>query len=380
MTGRRLHLQRQPQPGAAPTSAPVAAAGGGGARPTAEQLLGAGGGQPLPAAVRGSMESMFGARFDRVRLHRGHQAGAYDAAAMTVGERIFLPHGHADLQSPEGQSTLAHELTHVLQQRAGRVRAPGPGVHVDPDPALEAEAEAAGQAVAVQRKPRLGLWRASLGAGQGGAALQRRRKRRRMAPPARPRKGKVHQRLAESMVDRMGVGKDPASPAGMVAGGLLRAGLGVGLRSMRGEAGSLRHAVTGYLMGKALGDKPGKGQPTSLLGAVGKHFRDGFVNNFKQSPAYRTYAMAKGLWSKAARRRDQMAQGDRIRAERRERRNPTEQEMQPMDEPMFGSLFDEPQAAPVDAKDATPQAAVVKDGGAQPQPGFAQQAEEEEAA
>ena len=54
---------------------------------------------------------------------------------------------------------LGHELTHVLQQRAGRVRNPmGTGVAVVQDPALEAEAErmglrAASASMPIQAKP-----------------------------------------------------------------------------------------------------------------------------------------------------------------------------------------------------------------------------------
>jgi hypothetical protein len=64
-----------------------------------------------------------------------------------------------NLQSTHGQKLLGHELAHVVQQRAGRVRNPmGSGIAVVQDPALEAEAERLGlrattAAVPIQAKP-----------------------------------------------------------------------------------------------------------------------------------------------------------------------------------------------------------------------------------
>lgn len=109
-------------------------------RPSARDLLSAAGGAPLPTAVRQQMERAFGAGFGRVRIHHGDEAEAYDAAAFTAGERIFMPRKAPRLDSGEGRSLLAHELTHVLQQRHGQVRRPADGVAVDPHPELERQA------------------------------------------------------------------------------------------------------------------------------------------------------------------------------------------------------------------------------------------------
>ncbi len=78
------------------------------------------GGEPLAAPVRAPMEAAFGASFEAVRLHADN-AGAglareIDASAFTVGSHIFLG-AHRDISQPDGPRLLAHELTHVLQQR-----------------------------------------------------------------------------------------------------------------------------------------------------------------------------------------------------------------------------------------------------------------------
>jgi hypothetical protein len=68
----------------------------------------------------------------------------------------FAP-GYYSPHTPQGQRLLAHELAHVLQQRAGRVRNPfGQGVAVVQDAALEAEADRAGRTIAaIKRKAAL---------------------------------------------------------------------------------------------------------------------------------------------------------------------------------------------------------------------------------
>ncbi len=99
-------------------------------------------GQPLPPAVQRKMESVFGASFADVRVHVGPQAAAIGAMAFTFGSSIYFAPGQYEPHGPHGQRLLGHELTHVVQQRSGRVRNPfGSGVAVVQDPGLEAEAE-----------------------------------------------------------------------------------------------------------------------------------------------------------------------------------------------------------------------------------------------
>ncbi|MEV0319757.1 DUF4157 domain-containing protein [Streptomyces sp. NPDC050658] len=118
--------------------------GTGGASPVpagVRQVLGQPG-APLRPAVRRAMERGFGADFGAVRVHTGPLAAAtareLDAEAYTVGEHVVFG---ADGHRPEeraGARVLAHELTHVLQQRgsgasAGRVRPMRVGDPADPE-------------------------------------------------------------------------------------------------------------------------------------------------------------------------------------------------------------------------------------------------------
>jgi hypothetical protein len=120
--------------------------------PSTLQLSSPGPGQPMPADVRERMESVFRADFSSVRIHVGQQAPAIGALAFTMSSDIFFAPGQYDPRSPAGQRLLGHELTHVMQQRAGRVRNPfGSGVAVVQDPGLEAEAERMGIRVAMLR-------------------------------------------------------------------------------------------------------------------------------------------------------------------------------------------------------------------------------------
>jgi hypothetical protein len=112
------------------------------------------GGQPLPAAVRQKMESFFGASFGDVRVHVGPHASAIGALAFTQGTHIHFAPGQYNPSSPQGQQLLGHELTHVVQQRAGRVRNPfGSGVAVVQNVALEAEAERLGRRASAEAPP-----------------------------------------------------------------------------------------------------------------------------------------------------------------------------------------------------------------------------------
>lgn len=113
-----------------------------------------GGGRPIPEAVRGKMERCFAADFSAVRVHTGGEATAIGALAFTQGSNIHFAPGQYDPLSARGQRLLAHELTHVIQQRAGRVRNPfGSGVAVVLDTALEAEAERMGLRAASMPDP-----------------------------------------------------------------------------------------------------------------------------------------------------------------------------------------------------------------------------------
>jgi ribosomal protein S18 acetylase RimI-like enzyme len=110
------------------------------------------GGRPLPDAVRGKMEAALGADFSAVRVHVGPQAERIGAIAFTVGSDLYFAPGRYQPDTLQGQQLLGHELTHVVQQRAGRVRNPlGSGLAVVQDRVLEAEADRLGQRAAMHR-------------------------------------------------------------------------------------------------------------------------------------------------------------------------------------------------------------------------------------
>lgn len=86
------------------------------------------GGSALPAPMRKPMERALGADFSGVRLHTDAAAHALNqllhARAFTSGQDIFLGQGEYNPSSPGGQEVLAHELTHVVQQRRGSLLSP----------------------------------------------------------------------------------------------------------------------------------------------------------------------------------------------------------------------------------------------------------------
>jgi len=112
------------------------------------------GGWPLPRDVQGKMEAALGASFSDVRIHVGPEAASIGAIAFTWGTDIHFSPGQYNPHTPHGQFLLGHELTHVVQQRAGRVSNPyGSGVAVVQDQALEAEADRMGRMAAMTPAP-----------------------------------------------------------------------------------------------------------------------------------------------------------------------------------------------------------------------------------
>ena len=83
------------------------------------------GGRPLEPEVRRDMESRLGHDFSDVRVHDDSAAAAsataVNAHAYTVGSNVVFQRDKYDPSSTEGRTTLAHELTHVVQQRSGPV-------------------------------------------------------------------------------------------------------------------------------------------------------------------------------------------------------------------------------------------------------------------
>ncbi|WUH92732.1 DUF4157 domain-containing protein [Streptomyces sp. NBC_00433] len=116
------------------------------------------GGRPLEPEVRGDMEARLGQDFGDVRIHTdsaAHEsAQSVNAHAYTVGSHVVFQRDAYDPGSHQGRTTLAHELTHVVQQRSGPVDGTdaGGGVRVsDPSDRFEQEASATAARV-VQRE------------------------------------------------------------------------------------------------------------------------------------------------------------------------------------------------------------------------------------
>lgn len=78
-------------------------------------------GRPLDAQAKAFFEPRFGHDFSRVRIHADAKAAesarALHAKAYTVGREIVFGAGECARATDQGRRLLAHELTHVIQQR-----------------------------------------------------------------------------------------------------------------------------------------------------------------------------------------------------------------------------------------------------------------------
>ncbi|MFD7122870.1 MULTISPECIES: DUF4157 domain-containing protein [Streptomyces] len=100
-------------------------------------------GTPMDETMRSEMEARLGADFSDVRIHSDRtakvSAAEMGARAYTFGNHVVIGDGTAN------KHTLAHELTHVIQQRQGPVEGAdnGSGLKVSaPSDRFEREAEA----------------------------------------------------------------------------------------------------------------------------------------------------------------------------------------------------------------------------------------------
>lgn len=80
-----------------------------------------GNGRPLSSSVRAFFETRFGHDFSRVRVHTGSRAAGLaqevNSRAFTIGHDIVFGANQYDPGTDQGSKLLAHELTHVVQQR-----------------------------------------------------------------------------------------------------------------------------------------------------------------------------------------------------------------------------------------------------------------------
>jgi hypothetical protein len=123
-----------------------------------------GGGSPLDASARRNLEPSFGEDFSDVRVHTDGSADnlnrAVKAEAFTTGTDIFFRSGSYNPSSGEGQKLLAHELTHVVQQR----NAPPPSEMTvsSPDDASEVEAAQVAESVSAETAQPAAVSRAAI--------------------------------------------------------------------------------------------------------------------------------------------------------------------------------------------------------------------------
>lgn len=108
-------------------------------------------GQPLDAATRSYMEPRFDHDFSRVRVHTGARAAesaqAVHALAYTVGRDVVFGAGQYAPWTSAGQRLLAHELTHVAQQKDDGAAVQGKLAISQPHDAAEREADGVAESI-----------------------------------------------------------------------------------------------------------------------------------------------------------------------------------------------------------------------------------------
>ena len=122
-------------------------------------------GRELDGDARANLEGAMGEDFSDVRVHDDAEAHelstAVSAEAFTTGSDVFFQSGKYDPSSSAGQKLLAHELTHVTQQRGATpttdmtVSEPGDASEVEAssiaDQVASAPSSASQQTAAVSR-------------------------------------------------------------------------------------------------------------------------------------------------------------------------------------------------------------------------------------
>ena len=108
----------------------------------------------LPENVQMKMESAFNADFSNVNIHSNStKAEGLGAQAYAQGSDVHFAPGKYNPESQSGQELLGHELTHVVQQRQGRVSPTTQmkGANVNDDTGLENEADQMGKRAAANK-------------------------------------------------------------------------------------------------------------------------------------------------------------------------------------------------------------------------------------
>ena len=111
-------------------------------------------GHPLDPDTSTFMESRFGRDFSGVRIHSGTRADAsarrLNSLAFTLGHNVAFREGQYSPGTDHGRRLLAHELTHVVQQRSNH----GPAIQrQEAKPGADAQTTAAGAAPSPAARP-----------------------------------------------------------------------------------------------------------------------------------------------------------------------------------------------------------------------------------
>ena len=150
--------------------------------------------ESVPPTVRSELEPVLGDSLADVKVHRGPETGAaaraIQAKAFTTGGAVYMPDEIGSTALGEGRKILAHELTHVVQQRA--LGGSLPGEDSAEGARLESEARVVG--------------------GQDPVPT------RAVSPTTRPAAAGPAQRLAGSPIPHIVRPLTPASGAGPAAG------------------------------------------------------------------------------------------------------------------------------------------------------------------
>jgi len=103
-------------------------------------------GRPLPKPLREKMERALGHDFSNIRVHEDNSAASIGALAYTRGNDIHFMPNVCQPNSISGQKLIGHELTHIIQQRQGRVMptTQANGLPINNNSTLEHEADSKG--------------------------------------------------------------------------------------------------------------------------------------------------------------------------------------------------------------------------------------------
>jgi hypothetical protein len=101
----------------------------------------------LPDETKSKMENTMNSDFSDVTMHpESSRAAEVGALAYTQGSDVHFAPGQFKPDTAAGNELIGHELTHVIQQREGRVQPTTEvaGMPVNDNPSLEQEADAMG--------------------------------------------------------------------------------------------------------------------------------------------------------------------------------------------------------------------------------------------